>query len=900
MTEVDVYARFLRMQGFNVLYPIAFHISGTPVLGISLAIKNKDKEKIAQYIEYVRPYVSSDIKAQKIVKSFEDPSKIVSFFIPKMKEEYSRLGLSVDWRRSFTSGDIEHQKLVEWQFGIYKRKKYLVQGEYPVLFSLTLENAVGEDDIIDGDINPVEKQEFTLLKFRFGDAFIIAGTLRPETMFGQTNMWANPETMYVKTQVDHETWIVSKECAEKLQYQKKQVKILGEISGRSLLGKYCHAPFVDKDIPILPSAHCDKNIATGFVTSVPSDAPYDYIALKELQNSEEKCKQIGLPYNTIKALPLIPIIQTKGFSNIPAKDICEQSRITSLTQTELLDTTTAEIYKAGFHTGVLLETCGEFAGLTVNEARQKMRIVLLDNKLGDIFYETSRPARSRDGGKVIVAILDKQWFLDFNAPGWKNLARTNLSKMKITPEKYRKQFEDVFEWLDKRPCTRKRGLGTRFPFDQQWVIESLSDSTLYMSLYTFKDKLKTFDVDGRKLSPAFFDYIFLGKGNKITLSKDVGIKTTYLEEIRKAFEYWYPFDLRHTFTAHLPNHLSFMIFAHTACFPKDKWPKKISFHGMIISEGTKMSKSKGNVVTLREIHEKYGADSFRAFLCTASSGDSNLDWRSREVDKMKTHIDNLFSVISTIAKKKKKGVVKNVAFLSRMERYRKKATESLAKMHLREYSTVVLYDIFREYKRVAQLETDLSAINYYLFYRWVPLLAPVTPHMAEELWESGGRKGFVSVAAWPKEERKNINEKAEFMEDFVDRLIIDVGEIKKLTKKERLGKVTIILAPVWKYSFVKKFKTLFQKEHNVGVLIRNLMDKEHGAEIASLVQLFVKDQTKVPLVVTSQKEELTFLKSRSYFLKKELRCVVEIIPAEKRINEKIKHALPGKPALIVQ
>jgi len=106
VTEADVYARYLRMKGMNVLYPIAFHISGTPVLGISLAIQNKDKKKIELYKNYVRPYLKSEKEVEKVVKSFEDPMKIVEFFIPKMKAEFSTLGLSVDWRRTFHSGDI--------------------------------------------------------------------------------------------------------------------------------------------------------------------------------------------------------------------------------------------------------------------------------------------------------------------------------------------------------------------------------------------------------------------------------------------------------------------------------------------------------------------------------------------------------------------------------------------------------------------------------------------------------------------------------------------------------------------------------------------------------------------------------------------------------------------------
>jgi len=111
VTEVDVYSRFQRMCGKNVLFPMAFHISGTPVLGISLGIKAGDEKKIAQYAEYVSAYVSDEKEIVRIVKSFEDPWKIVEFFIPKMKDEYSALGLGIDWRRSFTSGDVEHQKL---------------------------------------------------------------------------------------------------------------------------------------------------------------------------------------------------------------------------------------------------------------------------------------------------------------------------------------------------------------------------------------------------------------------------------------------------------------------------------------------------------------------------------------------------------------------------------------------------------------------------------------------------------------------------------------------------------------------------------------------------------------------------------------------------------------------
>lgn len=899
VTEVDVYSRFMRMRGKNVLFPMAFHISGTPVLGISLGIKAGDEKKIAQYTDYVHAYVSDEKEVAKIVKSFQDPWKIVEFFIPKMKEEYASLGLGIDWRRSFTSGDIEHQKLVEWQFHKYKEKGYLVQGKYPVLYSKTLANAVGEDDIIDGDINPVEKKEFILLKFPYGDSFLVVGTLRPDTIYGQTNLWLHPDLTYVKAKVNGEKWIISKPAADKLSYQDKKVEVLEEIPGKTLIGKYCKSLVKNEELPILPFKGCKAEIATGIVFSVPSSAPYDYLAVKELQDSPQLCQKYGLDHARIKAIQIIPIIESEGFSGESAKEICARMKITSLQQDKLIEEATKEVYRVEFYTGKLLKNCGKYAGKFVQEAQKAITEDLKKEKKADVFYEASRPALSRDGGEIIVAIMDNQWFLDFNAKGWKKEAKETLKHMEIIPEKYRKQFEDVFEWLNKRPCARLRGIGTQLPFDKKWVIESLSDSTIYMSLYPIQERIKKYKMTGEQLTPEFFDFVFLGKGKVDDLSKKLKIKSSELQDIRDNFNYWYPFDQRHTFQPHLANHLSFMIFAHTACFPKEKQPKRISFHGLIISEGMKMSKSKGNVVTLMDLNKLYGADAFRAFLCNSTSVDATMNWQSSEVERTKKHIENIFIVLEEMTKNQKEVTISNKAFLSRMEGLIKRATESLEEMNLRDYSNVVLFDLLREYQRVVKGGKDLPAINQYLSTRWIPMLTPLCPHYAEELWALGKNKGFASLASWPKYNEKLIDEKAEFVEETIESFVDDVHEIQKLVKKEKLNKVTIILAPAWKYIFMKEFKKEFAKERDIGLLLKKVMNKDHAKEITALVPSLVKNTSKIPLVILTQKEEEAVFKEYKTQLEKSLSCTVEIVCAEKSKEQKAANALPSKPAVIV-
>jgi len=78
--------------------------------------------------------------------------------------------------------------------------------------------------------------------------------------------------------------------------------------------------------------------------------------------------------------------------------------------------------------------------------------------------------------------------------------------------------------------------------------------------------------------------------------------------MRSEFEYWYPFDFRNSGKDLVQNHLTFCLFNHVAIFSEKYWPRGIGVNGFIQVDGAKMSKSKGNFYTLRQIYEKYGAD----------------------------------------------------------------------------------------------------------------------------------------------------------------------------------------------------------------------------------------------------------------------------------------------------
>ena len=784
VTESDIYTRYKRMSGENVLFSLGFHISGTPVLGISTAIKNKDPDKIKLYESYVSAYEKDKKKVKSIVKSFEDPNKLVEFFIPRMINEYKQLGLSIDWTRTFNSGDPEHQQLVSWQFQKYKDKGYLKQGKYPVLYSIEDQSSMGEDDIQEGDADPVEKQEFTLLKFKLRDKFLVAATLRPETVFGQTNLWVNPKIEYFEVKVNNETWVLSKEAVEKLKYQKENVEVVAKVKYK-LIGEYVKAPGINKELIVLPSSFVDPDIGTGIVTSVPGHAPFDFIALREIQNNDKELKKYfsSKQIKEIKDIKPLLIIKTSKFGENSAEKVIEGNKIKAQDDPKI-EKLKQEVYKEEFHNGVLLSNCSIYSSMKVVEAKEKIKIDLIKKGQADVMYETSRKAFSRSGGKIIVAILDDQWFLDFNSDGWKKKAFEALKKMEIAPETFRKQFEDTFNWLDKRPCVRKRGLGTQFPFDKKWVIESLSDSTMYMTLYTINNIIKKNKLKKENLNYDFFEYVFLGKEQLKEVSIKTKVKESILKELRESFEYWMPNDHRHTFVLHLPNHLSFMIFAHAALFPEKYWPKKISFHGLVISEGTKMSKSKGNVITLLHVKEKYGADVFRFYITYSTNLESTFDWRENDAINSKDTIEKLYSVIEDSINSRKKGYVREL-YLSKYNRILKSATEKIADMKLREFNSIVVFDMLKLVKnaKILMNKEEFEAFNELIVENWIKLISPVMPHISEELWSKLGKKTLVSVEKWPIADVTKIDENLEKEDELVENLVNDINNVVNIMSK---------------------------------------------------------------------------------------------------------------------
>jgi leucyl-tRNA synthetase len=918
-TLADVHARYMRMRGYNVLLPMAFHYTGTPVLAMAKRLAENDEELIKDFVNVYK------IPKEKL-RELTDPLNMARYFHEEIKEGMKKIGFSIDWRREFTTIDQQYNRFIEWQFQKLREKGYIKRGSHPVGWCPRCGNPVGQHDTA-GDVEP-EIGEFTLIKFKQDNVIFPTATLRPETVFGVTNIWVNPNARYVKASVDNEKWVVSQESIQKLVHLNHKVKVLETFEGRRLIGIYVENPMTKTKIPILPAEFVDPKNATGVVMSVPGHAPYDLVALENIKKASHKLREYGIKPEEIEAVKPISLIEVPGYSEIPAADVVKKMNIQEQTDPKLEDAT-KEVYRHEFHNGKMKNNTGKYYGLPVAQAKDKVKQDLMAEGKATTMYELlNRPVRCRCGTECIVKIFEDQWFIDYGNPEWKALAHKNLEKMEILPEEMRREYENVIDWLHEKACARKSGMGTRLPWDKEWIIESLSDSTIYMAYYTIAEHIKENQISATQLTNEVFDYIFLRNGNIKEIAEKTRIKTETLEKMQNEFLYFYPLDSRHSAHELIPNHLTFMIFNHTAIFPENLWPRQIVTNGHVLMEGAKMSKSFGNIIPLREGLEKFGADPIRLSVLGTAELLQDADFSPSVAKAMRERLERIYKLVAEFSKKQpKKTEAKRLStidrwMLSRLQWHIKRITEAMDKLAVRKAIQGVLYELDQDiqwYQRRKMKENkgETNASTYVfseVLNAQVKMLAPIAPHICEELWEMLGGESFVSTTSWPTPDTSKMDAAAEENENLIMGVLEDTSNIVKATGIKP-KKVYYYTAASWKWKIYQK---ALQKSINGKVsqkaLMKELMEdtelKTKAEKVAKFVNQIMDEVNRMPeerkqkLLHAGKIDETQTLKSAEKFLSKEIKAEIHVYNEEdqKRYDPKGKAQLakPLRPAIYIE
>lgn len=863
-TTTDIHARYLRLKGYNVLFPMAFHVTGTPIIAMAQRIAERDPGVLKVFTEiYGIP--------EKKALSLTEPKELVTYFSKEIEEGMKEMGYSIDWRRKFYSFDPKFNAFIQWQFRKLKELGYLIKGEYPIAWCPNDRQAVSAHDT-KGDVDP-EMEQVTVIKFAAedGSGHFVVTTYRPETVYGVTNIWLNPNAYYVKAKISGENVYISKKAAEIIGYQ-VEVEVLEEVAAEKLLKMKAKNPVNGELIPLYPASFVSEEVGTGVVMCVPAHAPYDYLALRDLgKGGIEMPQVIGLP----------------GYGKNPAREEVEKLGVKDQND-PLAEKATKEIYRKEAHEGKMV--ISRYKGMPVMEAKERVADDLVaENNAFKIYAIANTPVYCRCGEEVVVNILKDQWFIDYGNEEWTEKAKECISSMGTIPEETRQILLYTADWLKTRPCTRAKGLGTRFPFDESKMIEALADSTIYMAFYTISHLLE--GVDEKELDEEFFDYVLLGKGKGNEKAK----------KLRESFLYWYPLDSRHSGADLLRNHLTLFVFNHVAIFPEELWPGQIVTNGFVLMDGTKMSKSMGNILPLRKAISEYGADVIRFSVVCGAELLKDTDFNKTVAEGIKSRLAFMEELLAESLKEKGKGGRADEWLLSRLNRKLKNADALYENMDLRGLSMELFYDAVSDLKWYMKRTKKRNLREF--FEKWTVAVSPFMPHVANEFWEKLGHKELVDFGKFPEADEKAISDEIEQAEDFIRQARDDAEKITMLVEKKtgkKPEKITLYVAGEWK----RRVYDILRKEKSIDRVMKEVQADEklkpHAKDVPAMLKPLMKNVHTLPEIKMDEKTELEILKDAKEFFAEEFSCKAEVLADSKPKHDKARNAMPGKPAIVIE
>ncbi len=902
MMKLEATIRFQRMLGKNVLWPFGFHATGEPIVGMAKRVAKGDKKQI-------QALLLSGVKEEEIEK-YADPYNIIRHFMKTTEDTCRSLGVAVDWRRKFVTTQLTpvFSKFIEWQYRRLFEKGYVVKASHPVIYCPSCGSPTGDHDRLEGEGARIV--EFVLIKFFVPEfnAYLAPGTIRPETTFGVTNIFLHPEAKYVIATVNGEALIVEEHTVPKLRDQEYDVTDVTPVAVAELFGKVAINPLTGENVPILPAKFIDPEGASGVVMSVPAHAPVDYATLVEIQTKVDELEPYGIKKEDVLSIKPISLITIEGFGEFPAKEVVEQMGISGQDDPKLKEATKLVYRKEAMH-GITKPITGKYKGKPVEQVKEELIKDMIEEKKGLILKEPNEVVICRCGTRNYVKHVKDQWFLKFGDPKWKKKVYKMIDKMTFYPPELKKSFINTVDWLENKACVRRSGLGTPAPWDPEWIIETLSDSVIYMAYYLVSKYVNEGSFKESYATDEVFDYIYLGKGNATEISKAVGIDKKLLREIRKDVEYWYGFDIRSSGKDLINNHLTYMLFHHAALFPEKYWPKAIHVNGYvktarrtetdeIVSE--RMSKSKGNFKTLDDLVEAFGADIARVTLMTAGEG---LEDASVMVDEIESYEKWIHTLYQMAVEQDIDDEMTQIDrwLISKMQKQIQETRENFEQIKTRSAFQSAFHIPLQLVKWYLNRRGGSKGPAYrYVREVMVKMIVPFMPHICEEIWQIWGNEGFISNEAFPEANEEKIDLTAEYAEKYLGEVMDDLrGLVTFLTERghPQPSNITLYVSPEWKY------KIYMEAMNGMQTLMKNIMQdpeiKKRGKEAVKYAQTLLKSGTP-PDMPISFELEMSTLTEAIPFIERQIGAKVQVLPAEGVDHPKALAAIPRRPGIVLE
>lgn len=691
----DVFARFYKMRGKNVLNPMGWDAFGMPAE--NAAIKHKIH-----------------------------PVKWTKENIARMREQLKMLGISYDWDREFATCDPEYYKWNQWFFikmwekGLVFRKKSNVNW-CPCCNTVLANEQVSEghcwrcksdtthreleqwfikttdyaDELLEGhnELAGWPEQVLSMQKNWIGKSYgaeidfaikdsdkkLKVFTTRPDTLFGATFMVIAPEhdivnELHTKIKNTKEVSAYITETSKKSNIERSANN---EKTGVKLEGISAINPVNGKEIPVFIADYVLTGYGTGAIMAVPAHDQRDW--------------DFAVKYN----IPIIEVIKGEN----------------------------SDITKQAYEDEGILVNSDQFNGVKSTEA----------------FNIVSEWVEKQGFGKKTINFKFKDWLISrqrywgtpipmihCNVCGTVPVPEKDLPVMLPEDVKFTGEGESPLKTSESFINVKcpKCGADAKRETD---TMDTFVDSSWYYARYCDAHNTELpFDTKKADYWMPIDQYIG-------------GIEHANMHLIYSRFWYKVMRDLGMVNT--------------------DEPFTNLLTQGMVTLGGSAMSKSKGNIVSPDEIVEKYGADTARLFILFAAPPQKQLEWSSEGVEGCWRFINRIWRLYDIVNTKAQTPASDNdkADILRIMHQTIKKVTADIEKEF--QFNTAIssimeLVNALYTYKHHSN--DDGASVEAYKTV--ILLMSPFTPHLCEEIWEKMGNKECVSIAAWPAYDESKIKQ----------------------------------------------------------------------------------------------------------------------------------------------
>ena len=281
---------------------------------------------------------------------------------------------------------------------------------------------------------------------------------------------------------------------------------------------------------------------------------------------------------------------------------------------------------------------------------------------------------------------------------------------------------------------------------------------------------------------------------------------------KKKVNHWLPVDLYVGGVEHAILHLLYARFFTKVMFDMgliefEEPFLKLFNQGMIYYKGSKMSKSKGNVVGLSEFYEKYGADTLRVYELFVGPAEQDIEWNDQGVIGVYRFLEKAWDVVMNDETAKTELDEKQIVKLKKeAEKLRHKTIQKVsADIEALKFNTAVSF-LMQYVNELRKLKNNGIKIENRYKETLIRLLAPMTPHVCEEMWEAMGNKESVFKASWPEYNSDMTIDESVVIAVQVNGKVRDTFEIDINMSEDDVKKIAIEREKIQKYIDGKEIK----------------------------------------------------------------------------------------------